>query len=132
LFVTSIVTISAAMTGFAFIDPLVPRVGSLVVGGSAIGMMSPMISSLFQTRTPQAMLGRVNAMSGGLQSMLAPVSLVGAGLLIESSGVDAVLVVVIAGAWVMACYTVLSPTIRRAAPAFEQGAEGAAVTPVER
>jgi len=132
LFVTSIVTISAAMTGFAFIDPLVPRIGSLVVGGSAIGMMSPMISSLFQTRTPQAMLGRVNAMSGGLQSVLAPVSLVGAGLLIESSGVDAVLVVVIAGAWVMACYTVLSPTIRRAAPAFEQGAEGAAVTPVER
>ncbi len=119
-FVLSIVTISAAMTGFAFIDPLVLRVASLVLGGTVIGAMSPMMASVFQTRTPVEMLGRVNAMSGGLTSVLAPLSVLGSGVLIETSGIDAVLGVVIAGAWLMAAYTVFSPAVRRAAPAFDQ------------
>jgi hypothetical protein len=121
------VVIAAAMIGFAFFDPLGLRVASLIVGGLAVGGMSPMVSSLFQARTPAAMLGRVSAMIGGLTSILAPLSVLAAGVMIEVASLDSVLTVIIAGVWLMAASAVLSPQMRAAAPAFDERVAGTAV-----
>lgn len=120
MFVTSTVVIASSITGFALFDLLALRAVALTVGGVASGSVNPMLATLFQTRTPAEMLGRVQAMTAGVSNVLAPLGTLAAGVIIESWSLDAALAIMIAGVWLLAAYSGLAPPMRRAAPAFDE------------
>jgi MFS family permease len=121
--VASTTGIAIGFTGFAVFDPLVLRVMSLTVAGVSSGPIQPVLSTLTHTRTPQALMGRVQSLLGGLSLVLAPVGALGGGVLIEIVSVEAALWVLVSGYWGLLLWEVGGPPMRRAAPEFEVAVE---------
>ncbi len=57
----------------------------LLIAGVAIGPLNPMLQTVLQERTPQAMLGRVFGLVGAVSAVAAPLGVLIAGFLLEYS-----------------------------------------------
>jgi MFS family permease len=72
--------------------PLLAAVGSVALAGFGSGVINPMVLTLFQSWTPEAMRGRVFGTLMAAASVASPVAMLAGGTLIEAVGVDALLV----------------------------------------
>ena len=87
--------------GLALAPALPVAVGLLAVAGLLLAPINPLVISVIQRRTPEALLGRVIGAVIASTSVLAPLGMLTAGVTLEAFGVGATLVAVAAGLMVV-------------------------------
>ena len=95
--------------GLALAPALPVAVGLLAVAGLLLAPINPLVISVIQRRTPEALLGRVIGAVIASTSVLAPLGMLTAGVTLEAFGVGATLVAVAVGLMVVGVRLMLNP-----------------------
>jgi MFS family permease len=106
-------TTAAAGFGAMATFPSVP-VLAVIAGltGVAVGPVNPVLAGLTQSRTTEGMRGRVVSVTWSLSLVVAPLGMLGAGLLLDVSGASVTMAVVALGVLATALYAALAPGLR--------------------
>lgn len=111
LFVVGFGGLAGSIAILATLPPLWVMIAALSLGGFLSGPLNPQIGTFLQERTPPDMLARVIGTLVAAATAAMPLSMLLAGVLIETIGVQATLVWAAGGAILLALSLVINPTL---------------------
>ncbi|HEX2221755.1 MAG TPA: MFS transporter [Candidatus Limnocylindria bacterium] len=103
---------AAASYALVPVPALVPLLAALAVIGITTGALDPMDRLLRQERTPPALLGRVSAAALAAPRLATPIAVFVAGLMLETVGLRATLLVFAVGNTLLAIAVAVVPSLR--------------------
>lgn len=119
VFVLSMVTMAAGVTGIALLPATPLMFAAAVLTGIGNGPLPALLMVLITERIPDGVRGRVLGLQNTVVLAAAPIGLLGAGVLIESIGVRPTGMLV-AGAWILVTVMAMAlPALRRLEPQEE-------------
>jgi MFS family permease len=118
-FVLALLVVTAGTVGLALLPPTPLLLGAAVLVGLGMGPLSAITTVLLGERIPERVRGRVMGLQNAAVLAVAPVGMLGAGLLVEGLGLRPTGMLV-AGLWLLVVVaTLLAPALRALEPAME-------------
>lgn len=117
MFVAALASVALMFAVLALLPPLPLVVAAGVLAGALTGTISPLINTVLQARTPEALRGRVFGTVGALAMAAAPVGILVASPLLEAAGARVTIAIAAAACAVIAGVSAFDRSLRSLDPA---------------